>query len=863
MGFERRRTAMEKKAIVVGGSIAGLSCAHALITAGWKPVVIEKSAAPPEGSPTGAGLGLDPQARRLLSLWINDPDLLLSSTLPLSIDLNRVTDSEKKTSRTLAKDENFGFRAAHWADLHRIIYKALPSDIILWGHQFISFEVSDDKSAAVVVKARALGAGDTVEIVGDLLIAADGCLSSIRSHFLPDFKLRYSGYSAWRGVLDCSGQERSEIISNLRRTYPELGDCLYFDLAHRTHCVLYELKNKRINWIWYMNMPEPELKGSSVTMKVSDEMIENMHDKAEKVWVPELARVMRETEDPFINIIYDSNPLPQLFWDNVVLVGDAAHPTTPHGLRSTNMSILDAGILGHCLEKWGSENLASALEEFQAIRLPVISEQVLHARQLGRMKQGLVFGEHKIFNPKEATPEECLLLQQRNMPYFEVVNSKHDWNQEERFGGEKATMNVDMKRRQRVVVVGGSIAGLSAAHALIGSGWDVIVIEKSLTPPAASPTGAGLSLDPQAREILSHWISEHEINEMTLLLSVELQQAIDSETKSKNIVARDENFNYRCAHWTDLHSIIHKALPSDIILWGHRFISLHISEDKSTVTVTALALQTNETVEIVGDLLVAADGSLSMIRKHFLPNHKLRYSGYSAWRGVLNYAEMENSDTMIGIRRAYPEIGNCLYFDLAGEAHCAFFELSHKRINWIWYFNRPEPQLQGGSVTMKVSNEMIGKMHEDAERVWSPELAKLMKETKEPFINAIYDSDPLPQLYWDNVVLVGDAAHPTTPHASRSTNMSILDAEVLGLCLKKWGLENLNMALKEYQLIRLPVVSEQVLHSRYMGRLKQGLHVHGDKKKFDPKTAFTEHDCKLLQHKNLPFFTNVPLSLSD
>ncbi|XP_039142464.1 LOW QUALITY PROTEIN: aurachin C monooxygenase/isomerase-like [Dioscorea cayenensis subsp. rotundata] len=404
-----------KKAIVVGGSIAGLSCAHALIAAGWTPVVIEKSAAPPDGSPTGAGLCLDPQALRLLNLWIKDSNLLHSSTLPLSIDLNQVTDSEKKISWDLAKDENFGFRAAHWADLHKIIYKALPANIILCGHQFISFEVSDDK-AAVKVKSQLFETGDMVEIVGDLLVAADGCLSSIRRHFFPDFKLRYSGYSAWRGVLDCSGQEHAEIISNLRKAYPEFGQCLYFDLADRTHCVLYELKNKRINWIWYINMPEPELKGSSVTMKVNDEMIENMHEEAEKVWVPELARVMRETKGSFINVIYDSNPLPQLFWDNVVLVGDAAHPTTPHGVRSTNMSILDAGILGHCLGKWGSKNIDSALREFQAIRLPVVSEQVLHARQMGRMKQGLVS-----FNPKEATLEECLLLLQRSMPYFEGV----------------------------------------------------------------------------------------------------------------------------------------------------------------------------------------------------------------------------------------------------------------------------------------------------------------------------------------------------------------------------------------------------------------------------------------------------------
>lgn len=142
-------------------------------------------------------------------------------------------------------------------------------------------------------------------------------------------------------------------------------------------------------------------------MKVSKDALHNMHEEANKVWVPQLASVMQETTDPFINIIYDSDPLPRLHWlGKIVLVGDAAHPTTPHGLRSTNMSVVDAHVLGKCLERYELENLEKALEEFQAIRLPVVSEQVLYARKLGRVKQGLdLIGDVR--------------LDQRGMPYFD------------------------------------------------------------------------------------------------------------------------------------------------------------------------------------------------------------------------------------------------------------------------------------------------------------------------------------------------------------------------------------------------------------------------------------------------------------
>ncbi|KAK2399042.1 hypothetical protein P8452_06351 [Trifolium repens] len=406
------------KAVIAGGSIAGISTAHALILAGWDVLILEKTSSPPTGSPTGAGLGLNPLSQQIIQSWISKPlHFLHNSTFPLTIDQNHATDSEKKVNRILTRDENLNFRAAHWADLHGVLYNALPKQVFLWGHLFISFHVPNEKGS-VIIKAKVLQTGEIIEIVGDLLVAADGCLSSIRQKYLPDFKLRYSGYSAWRGVLDFSEIEDSETITGIKKAYPDLGKCLYFDLASGTHSVFYELLNKKLNWIWYVNQPEPEVKGTSVTTKVTSDMIQKMHQEAEKVWIPELAKVMKETKEPFLNFIYDSDPLEKIFYDNVVFVGDAAHPTTPHCLRSTNMSILDASVLGKCLEKWGAEKLESALEEYQFIRLPVTSKQVLHARRLGRIKQGLVLPDRDPFDPKSARQEDCQELLQRNTPFF-------------------------------------------------------------------------------------------------------------------------------------------------------------------------------------------------------------------------------------------------------------------------------------------------------------------------------------------------------------------------------------------------------------------------------------------------------------
>ena len=39
------------------------------------------------------------------------------------------------------------------------------------------------------------------------------------------------------------------------------------------------------------------------------------------------------TKQPFINAIFDREPLEQFVYGRIVLLGEAAHPTTPHGLR--------------------------------------------------------------------------------------------------------------------------------------------------------------------------------------------------------------------------------------------------------------------------------------------------------------------------------------------------------------------------------------------------------------------------------------------------------------------------------------------------------------------------------------------------
>ncbi|XP_070660649.1 uncharacterized protein [Malus domestica] len=264
----------------------GIVC-HWLAIEGVQPAIPEN--APLEGLRTG------PNSSRFRILWKKVAGLALLLVRGSNFKEFWLTNNVKWT---LTRDEDFNCRAAHWADLHALLYNALPPNLFLWGHHFLSFSISSDKSS-VIVKASSHQTNEIIEIVGDLLVAADGCLSSIRQSFVPDHKLRYSGYCAWRGVLDFTGNESLETLTGIRREYPELGKCLYFSLGSGTHTVLYELLNRRLNWIWYVHQPEPDLKHNSMTMKATSDMIQSMHKEAEKMWLPEFVRVIKETKEPF------------------------------------------------------------------------------------------------------------------------------------------------------------------------------------------------------------------------------------------------------------------------------------------------------------------------------------------------------------------------------------------------------------------------------------------------------------------------------------------------------------------------------------------------------------------------------------
>lgn len=78
-----------------------------------------------------------------------------------------------------------------------------------------------------------------------------------------------------------------------------------------------------------------------------------------------------------------------------------------------------------------------------------------------------------------------------------------------------------------------------------------------------------------------------------------------------------------------------------------------------------------------------------------------RYSGYCAWRGVL--PEKDKPHIAEAVRKAYPELGSTLYFDIARTSHAVLYQLPGPRLNWLWYPPPPHPSASAGPVPPDIS----------------------------------------------------------------------------------------------------------------------------------------------------------------
>jgi len=360
------------------------------------------------------------------------------------------------------------------------------------------------------------------------------------------------------------------------------------------------------------------------------------------------------------------------------------------------------------------------------------------------------------------------------------------------------------------VVVGGSIGGLFAGLFLRQIGWDVSIHERA--SERLGSRGAGIATHRELHDALA--------------MATGRSEAIGIAISGRVVIARSGDV------------VCEAERPQVMMSWDRIWQRLRTSANELYRHGSALAAveQRDQQVvarfvdgnEVVADLLVAADGIHSTVRRQLLPKIEPRYAGYVAWRGLVDEVNLSHQAR----ERLLDKFGFCLP---AGEQMLGypvdggpgFDGRAGRRYNWVWYrpadSGRDLPRLLKGSDGRQYSGAIppdrlhpgiLDEMRADAARLLAPVFADVVRNARQPLLQPIVDLETTDMVV-GRVAFVGDAAFVARPHPAMGVTKAAGDARALADILA-FGVD-IDSALAAYGAQRSAYGKRIVRRGRYLG----------------------------------------------
>ena len=240
-----------------------------------------------------------------------------------------------------------------------------------------------------------------------------------------------------------------------------------------------------------------------------------------------------------------------------------------------------------------------------------------------------------------------------------------------------------------------------------------------------------------------------------------------------------------------LQTLLLAALDEEVLRLGAKCVG--VAQDGQGVTVSLADGSTEH-----GDLVVGADGLHSQVRTALVGDGPPRYSGYTAWRGIVPL-DRSLADRL----RPGESWGRGCLFGVA--------RLGGNQAYW-WASARAAERTGGSPAEEKATMERrFG--------VWHDPIPELIDATLEQAIvrSGQYDRPPLRRWSAGRVGLLGDAAHPMLASLGQGACQAIEDAAALGDAVGAGA--DVTVALQAYAARRAPHAAAVVRRSRRVARL--------------------------------------------
>lgn len=369
--------APQRRALIVGGSMAGLMAGCLLLRRGWDVQIFERVGGPFTGR--GAGIVTHDVLRHVLS----DCGLDGGENLGIPVALRRCFASDGQVVAEL----QFPQLVTAWEHLFTLLRAAFPESRYHAGQALAS--LAQDQAGVRLRLANG------VEVEGDVLIGSDGIRSTVRAALLPETAPAYADYIAWRGLSaegDFPADLRAEVFPYFTFDLPWGEQVLGYPVAGSGNDL--RAGHRRYNTVWYRPADAtsdlPRLLTDTTGQRhehsippplIAPAAIAAMQADAQRILSPQFAAIIGLAPNPFLQPIYDLES-PRMTVGRVALIGDAAFVARPHVGAGVSKAAEDAMALVQALDEEG--DVVQALAHFEEKRLPVNRHIVERARHLGR-----------------------------------------------------------------------------------------------------------------------------------------------------------------------------------------------------------------------------------------------------------------------------------------------------------------------------------------------------------------------------------------------------------------------------------------------------------------------------------------------
>ncbi|HET7664686.1 MAG TPA: FAD-dependent oxidoreductase [Mycobacterium sp.] len=341
---------MAQHILVIGAGISGLATAVALQRRGHEVTVIEERT----DTTSGAGISIWPNALAALD-DIGVGEAVRESGGRVTAGALRWHDGSwlrrpatERLVRTLGEPLVVIRRSA----LAEVLSDALVDGTVHGGLAACELVMTAD---GVLVRLS-----DSTVRTASAVIGADGTRSVVARHLNGALADRYVGYTAWRGVADCTIEP--DIAGEV------LGPGIEFGHV--------PLGSDRTYWFATERMPQ----GAVVPHGELDYLRTRFAS-----WTDPIPAVLAATDpgDVLRNDLYDRDQARQWSRGPIVVVGDAAHPMRPHLGQGGCQGLEDAAVLARFVD--GDGDLAAAFARFAAFRRPRVRALVRESKVVGQL----------------------------------------------------------------------------------------------------------------------------------------------------------------------------------------------------------------------------------------------------------------------------------------------------------------------------------------------------------------------------------------------------------------------------------------------------------------------------------------------